>query len=98
MGNSLEQYRASIGLNNAGIKRSNRKAPAVFWVALKDLLLTLLFLQVLLCGLLALQLHIYHQPSIGGGEEAFIFCPLVGKVGNRSQMTAWFLSVGGGEG
>ena len=72
MGNSLEQYRASIGLNNAGIKRSNRKAPDVFWVALKDLLLTLLILQVLLCGLLALQLHIYHQPSIGVGEEAFM--------------------------
>ena len=53
--------------------------------------MTLLVLQVLLSGVLALQLHIYHQPSIGVGEEAFIFCPLVGKVGNRSQMTAWFL-------
>ena len=87
MGNSLQQYRASIGLNNTGVKRSNRKAPGVFWVAMKDLMLTLLVLQVLLSGILALQLHIYHQPSIGVGEEAFIFCPLVGKVGNRSKMT-----------
>ena len=79
MGNSLDQYRASIGLNNAG-KRSNRKAPDAFWVALKDLLLTLLVLQVLLSGLVALQLHVYHQLGIGVGEEAFIFCPLVGKV------------------
>ena len=92
MGNSLEQYRASIGLNNAG-KRSNRKAPDAFWVALKDLLLTLLVLQVLLSGLVALQLHVYHQLSIGVGEEAFIFCPLVGKVGNRSQITLHVFSL-----
>ena len=92
MGNSLEQYRASIGLNNAG-KRSNRKAPDAFWVALKDLLLTLLVLQVLLSGLVALQLHVYDQLGIGVGEEAFIFCPLVGKVGNRSQITLHVFSL-----
>ena len=92
MGNSLDQYRASIGLNNAG-KRSNRKAPDVFWVALKDLLLTLLVLQVLLSGLVALQLHVYDQLGIGVGEEAFIFCPLVGKVGNRSQITLHVFSL-----
>ena len=92
MGNSLDEYRASIGLNNAG-KRSNRKAPDAFWVALKDLLLTLLVLQVLLSGLVALQLHVYHQLSIGVGEEAFFFCPLVGKVGNRSQITLHVFSL-----
>ena len=92
MGNSLDRYRASIGLNNAG-KRSNRKAPDAFWVALKDLLLTLLVLQVLLSGLVALQLHVYHQLGIGVGEEAFIFCPLVGKVGNRSQITLHVFSL-----
>ena len=64
MVNSLDQYRASIGLNNNAGKRSNRKAPDAFWVALKDLLLTLLVLQVLLSGLVALQLHVYHQLSI----------------------------------
>ena len=92
MGNSLDQYRASIGLNNAG-KRSNRKAPDVFWVALKDLLLTLLVLQVLLSGLVALQLHVYHQLSIGVGEEAFFLCPLVRKVGNRFQITLHVFSL-----
>ena len=62
-------------------------------MALKDLLLTLLVLQVLLSGLVALQLHVYHQLGIGVGEEAFIFCPLVGKVGNRSQITLHVFSL-----
>ena len=83
MGNSLEQYRASVGLFNSGA-RSNRKAPDVFWVAVKDLLLTILFLQCLLSGLFALQLQLLHQPSCGLGEEAVIIsCPLAGKVGNK---------------
>ena len=83
MGNSLEQYRASIGLFNSGA-RSIRKAPDVFWVAFKDLLLTILFLQCLLSGLFALQLQLLHQPSCGLGEEAVIIsCPLAGKVGNK---------------
>ena len=37
MGNSLEQYRASISLNNSG-PRSRRKQPDVFSAALTDLL------------------------------------------------------------
>ena len=79
MGNSLQQYRASIGLNNAVNKRSNRKVPDVFWVALKDLLLTLLVLQVLFSGLSALQLHIYHHPKIGVGENFYFFLTIGGK-------------------
>ena len=83
MGNSLEQYRASVGLFNSGA-RSNRKASDVFWVAFKDLLLIIIFLQCLLSGLFALQLQLLHQPSCGLGEEAVIIsCPLAGKVGNK---------------
>ena len=62
-------------------------------MALKEHLITLLVLQVLLSGLVALQLHVYHQLSIGVGEEAFFFCPLVGKVGNRSQITLHVFSL-----
>ena len=83
MGNSLEQYRAAIGLNNSGPK-SKRKQPDVFWVALTDLVKIILVLQILLAGLLVLQLHLYDQPwqpSLGFEEGgASIFIPLVGKV------------------
>ena len=79
MGNSLEQYLASIGLFNSGA-RSNRKAPDVFWVAVKDLLLTILFLQCLLSGLFALQLQLLHQPSCGLGEEAGLTKVLLLKI------------------
>ena len=61
MGNSLEQYRASIGLNNSG-PRSRRKQPDVFSAALTDLLKMVVVLQVLLAGLLVLQLHLFDQP------------------------------------
>ena len=61
MGNSLEQYRASIGLNNSG-PRSRRKQPGVFWMALGDLFKIVLVLQVLLAGLVVLQPHLYDQP------------------------------------
>ena len=83
MGNSLEQYRASIGLNNSG-PRSRRKQPDVFWMALGDLFKIVLVLQVLLAGLVVLQLHLYDQPwqpSPGFDEGgASVFIPLVGKV------------------
>ena len=83
MGNSLEQYRASIGLYNSGA-RPKRKGPDLRWVALTDLLSTVLLLQVLLAGLLMLQLHLYDQPwqPSPGYEEggASIFFPVVGKV------------------
>ena len=79
MGNSLEQYRASIGLNNSG-PRSRRKQPDVFWMAF----MIVLVLQVLLAGLVVLQLHLYDQPwqpSPGFDEGgASVFIPLVGKV------------------
>ena len=61
MGNSLEQYRTAIGFNNSGPK-SKRKQPDVFWVALTDLVKIILVLQILLAGLLVLQLHLYDQP------------------------------------
>ena len=83
MGNSLEQYRASIGLNNSG-PRSRRKQPDVFSAALTDLLKMVVVLQVLLAGLLVLQLHLFDQPwqpSLGYEEGgASVFFPLVGKV------------------
>ena len=83
MGNSLEQYCASIGLNNSG-PRSRRKQPDVFWMALGDLFKIVLVLQVLLAGLVVLQLHLYDQPwqpSLGFEEGgASVFIPLVGKV------------------
>ena len=83
MGNSLEQYRASIGLNNSG-PRSRGNQPDVFWVAVTDLLKMVVVLQVLLAGLLVLQLHLYDQPwqpSLGYEEGgASVFFPLVGKV------------------
>ena len=85
MGNSLEQYRASIGLNNSG-PRSRRKQPDVFWMALGDLFKIVLVLQVLLAGLVVLQLHLYDQPwqpSLGFEEGgASVFIPLVGKISN----------------
>ena len=61
MGNSLEQYRTAIGFNNSGPK-SKREQPDVFWVALTDLVKIILVLQILLAGLLVLQLHLYDQP------------------------------------
>ena len=66
MGNSLEQYRASIGLYHCGAGAGQKRIePDVFWVALKDLLLTILL----------------HQPGSGSGEEAsFVFCLLATKV------------------
>ena len=83
MGNSLEQYRAAIGLNNSGPK-SKRKQPDVLWVALTDLVKIILVLQILRAGLLVLQLHLYDQPwqpSLGFEEGgASVFFPLVGKV------------------
>ena len=83
MGNSLEQYRAVIGLNNSG-PMSKKKQPDVFWVALTDLVRIILVLQILLAGLLVLQLHLYDQPwqpSFGFGESgASVFFPLVGMV------------------
>ena len=83
MGNSLEQYRASIGLNNSG-PRSRRKQPDVFSAALTDLLKMVVVLQVLLAGLLVLQLHLFDQPwqpSLGYEEGgASVFFPFVGKV------------------
>ena len=83
MGNSLEQYRTAIGFNNSGPK-SKREQPDVFWVALTDLVKIILVLQILLAGLLVLQLHLYDQPwqpSFGFGESgASVFFPLVGMV------------------
>ena len=83
MGNSLEQYRTAIGFNNSGPK-SKREQPDVFWVALTDLVKIILVLQILLAGLLVLQLHLYDQPwqpSLGFEEGgASVFFPLVGKV------------------
>ena len=85
MVNSLEQYRASKGLNNSG-PRSRRKQPDVFWMALGDLFKIVLVLQVLLAGLVVLQLHLYDQPwqpSLGFEEGgASVFIPLVGKISN----------------
>ena len=90
MGNSLEQYRASIGLNNSG-PRSMREQPDVFWMALGDLLNIVLVLQVLLAGLVVLQLHLYDQPwqpSLGFEEGgASVFIPLVGKVTDLKSLT-----------
>ena len=49
MRNSLEQYRASIGWYHSGAGAGpKRNEPDVFWVALKDLLLTILVLQCLI--------------------------------------------------
>ena len=82
MRNSLEQYRASIGWYHSGAGAGpKRNEPDVFWVAVKDLLLQILFLQCLLSGLFALQLQLLHQPSCGLGEEAAII--LAGKVGKK---------------
>ena len=104
MGNSLEQYRASIGLNNSG-PRSRRKQPDVFSAALTDLLKMVVVLQVLLAGLLVLQLHLFDQPwqpSLGYEEGgASVFFPFVGKViqlGSSSRAThggAYFSAVFG---
>ena len=79
---SVERYRASIGLyhSRAG-PGPKRNEPDVFWVALKDLLLTILVLQCITSGFFALQLQRLHQPGCGSGEEAsFVFCLLATKV------------------
>ena len=81
MGNSLEQYCASIGLNNSG-PRSRRKQLDVFWMALGDLFKIVLVLQVLLAGLVVLQLHLYDQPW----QPSFSLHSIGGKGDNRSQM------------
>ena len=61
-----------------------RVMPDVFWIALGDLFKIVLVLQVLLAGLVVLQLHLYEQPwqpSLGFEEGgASVFIPLVGKV------------------
>ena len=82
MGNSLEQYRASIGLYHSGAGAGQKRIePDVFWVALKDLLLTILLLQCLTFGFFEMQLQRLHQPGCGSGEEAsFVFCLLATKV------------------
>ena len=82
MGNSLEQYRASIGLYHCGAGAGQKRIePDVFWVALKDLLLTILLLQCLTFGFFEMQLQRLHQPGCGSGEEAsFVFCLLATKV------------------
>ena len=83
MGNSLEQQRADIGLFNAR-SRTKREAPdCLFWVTIKDLLVTVAVLQLLIVGILAIQLSLVDQPSIALREEALV-CPLlVGKVINQ---------------
>ena len=70
MGNSLEQYRTAIGFNNSGPK-SKREQPDVFWVALTDLVKIILVLQVLLTGLLVLQLHLSLGFEEGGASVLF---------------------------
>ena len=82
MGNSLEQYRASIGLYHSGAGAGQKRIePDVFWVALKDLLLMILLLQCLTFGFFEMQLQRLHQPGCGSGEEAsFVFCILATKV------------------
>ena len=61
---ALLQYRASMYHSGAGAGQK-RNEPDVFWVALKDLLLTILVLQCLTSGFFALQLQRFHQPGCG---------------------------------
>ena len=85
MGNSLEQYRASIGTRTR--IRTKRQSPDLIWVTLKDILLAVGLFQLLIVGLLAVQLCLFHQPSISFAEEACIFCALlVRNVKNQLQI------------
>ena len=94
MGNSLEQYRASIGTRTK--IRTKRQARDLIWVTVKYILLVVGLLQLLIVGLLALQLCLFHQPSFSFAEEACIFCPsLVRKVKNQLQIL-WFCGGLGG--